>query len=196
MDAENGIEFIAKTIAGAFVSKGAEKVAEVTLNSILSLFGYKSPEEQFREETLKTLAEIQDAITKGMSNLSAQIKEISDKITELKDYVDGMEREIFAKVDRTEFDTRMTVVGKDIATVDTLYEKYQRAISETKYDVAKETVTQLVSDIEKTDLLSINNLFAERNGSLGGRKSDSNYNAVFHLHKRCLSLYASGGPKT
>ena len=155
MDAENGIEFIAKTIAGAFVSKGAEKVAEVTLNSILSLFGYKSPEEQFREETLKTLAEIQDAITKGMSNLSAQIKEISDKITGLKDYVDGMEREIFAKVDRTEFDTRMTVVGKDIATVDTLYEKYQRAISETKYDVAKETVTQLVSDIEKTDLLSI-----------------------------------------
>ena len=155
LDAENGIEFIAKTIAEAFVSKGAEKVAEVTLNSILSLFGYKSPEEQFREETLKTLAEIQDAITKDMSNLSAQIKEISDKITELKDYVDGMEREIFAKVDRTEFDTRMTVVGKDIATVDTLYEKYQRAISETKYDVAKEIVTQLVSDIEKTDLLSI-----------------------------------------
>ena len=82
---------------------GAEKLADVALNSILSLFGYKSPEEQFREETLKTLREIQDAITKGMSSLSAQIKEISDKITELKDYVEGMEREVFARVDRTEF---------------------------------------------------------------------------------------------
>lgn len=151
---------------------GAEKLADVALNSILSLFGYKSPEEQFREETLKTLREIQDAITKGMSSLSAQIKEISDKITELKDYVEEMEREVFARVDRTEFDTRMTVVRRDIATVDTLYEKYQRAISETNYDVAKEIITQLVSDIEKTDLLTIiNYLQSEFAGSAAGSQT-------------------------
>ena len=169
---KNHTEISELNIPSSIQYLGAEKLADVAVNSILSLFGYKSPEEQFREETLKTLREIQDAITKGMSSLSAQIKEISDKITELKDYVEGMEREVFARVDRTEFDTRMTVVGRNIATVDTLYEKYQRAISETNYDVAKEIITQLVSDIEKTDLLTIiNYLQSEFAGSAAGSQT-------------------------
>ena len=168
----SAIEFVAKKIVGSFVSKGVEKVADIAINSILSAFGYKDPEAQFQEATLKTLADIQNAITKDMGELSQKIKQIDDKITELGDYLTGMEREIFAKVDRTEFDTRMTVVGKDVSTIDTLYDKYMRAIANTDYAVADAAVKQLVSDLQGADLLSmINYLQSEMTGSAAGSQT-------------------------
>ena len=148
---------LAKAIATGFVSGCASKVGQIAINNILSAFGYQDPEAVFRDETTQSLDEIKKAIIDGNTKILSQVQQVSDKVTELRDFVTSMEREIFAKIDRTEFDSRMTVIGRDIATLDTLYDKYQRAVGETNFDVAKATTTQLIDEIEKADLQTIIN---------------------------------------
>ena len=150
---------IATSVASGFVSGCASKIGQIAMNNILSSFGYQDPEAIFKSETLTSLDEIKKAIIDGNTKILNQVQDVSDKVTELRDYVSSMEREIFAKIDRTEFDTRMTIINKDISTLDTLYDKYLRAVAETNYDVAKATVTQLIDDIERADLQSVLNYF-------------------------------------
>ena len=146
------ISLVASSIASGFISGCASKIGTIAINQLFSLFGYQDPETVFKNETLTSLDEIKKAIIDGTTKLGEEVSQINDKVTELRDFVTSMEREIFAKVDRTEFDTRMTVINQYIATLDTIYDKYQSALTLTDYDVLKNTIAQIITEIENANL--------------------------------------------
>ena len=80
------VAFIAENVAKGFVSSAAGMVAETAINSMLSLFGYESPEDRFQEEVQQGIAADESSIYNGVSK-----KRKHQKVNHsAKVFVDGM----------------------------------------------------------------------------------------------------------
>lgn len=156
----------------SFIGAAAGKVGEIAANNLLSVFGYKSPEEQFRENTSQQLDEIQKSIQEKFDVLSEQVSHLSAQTSDIRNQLDVIEKNILASSDRAELGSRMTIINQYIAKIDTLYSSYEDIAKESNLDVAKISTEKLIAQIEKADLpVMINFINQELSHSSAGTQT-------------------------
>ena len=120
------------------------KIGDLVMGNILSAFGFADPE--------SGLSGKMDDIQNQVQSISAKIDEVESQINSLRNYMDSVEKTTLAEIDRSEFDTRMTVLNQYFAQIETLYGKYLRIAKADDYATADALADQLIADIEKADL--------------------------------------------
>lgn len=159
-------------IASQIVLGGARSLGDMAVGNFVSVLGFKTPEEQFREQAEQSLKDIQKSITDGFNALSSQIANIDSQLATLQNYVISMQQELFTRIDHSEFDTRMTVINQYTAKVDSIYEEYERLSNETDFEVAKSTAKDIIAKISDADLpAAINYLTSEYISTSAGSRT-------------------------
>lgn len=156
----------------SFAGSAAGKLGNVAANNLLSMFGYVSPEEQFRTDVNEKLDDIQGSINKMMNDLSNQLTELNERTVDIRNQLDVIEKNVLASSDKAELANRMTTINQYIAKIDTLYDNYQDVAQEADFDVAKLGAQKLISQIEKADLpVMINYICQEMAHSSAGTQT-------------------------
>ena len=123
------------------------KIGDLVMGNLLSVFGFSDPEAGLSAK----LDDIQDKLM----YLSGSLQTVENQISGLRNYMASVEKTTLAEIDRSEFDTRMTVLNQSFAQIDALYDKYLRIARADDYETSKALADQLIADIEKSDLPSL-----------------------------------------
>ena len=134
-------------LAKGLASVAGSEVGELALGNILSVFGFPDPEAKLSEKL--------DVIQDKLNSISSDLNVIENQIDSLRNYMLSVEKTVLAEIDRSEFDTRMSVLNQYFSQIDTLYDKFIRIATSDDYAEAKALADQLIADIEGKDLPSM-----------------------------------------